>query len=308
MQNIHTPFSDRPPEINRASQYQKWQAIRSTPDAVCPWPTKSRLGTQLAMQYRVADRPTAGRDHIPAHSNPLPYRGPRYPARACKSRAQSLSAPTAGSNCPQIEQGGNVLAESRRSRPNIHCDIEYRTSYDAYQFVLRMGRDLEMQAAHDAAIHRKRMIVLHEILLNAQRCQRVGIECLGKEAAFVSVNARRDEFDFRDFKRLNPAMPYLLSDIVKLSANKPSASSHRTHLLAIASLKPHFRPRGNISACAYAMRNGDAGKRRSKPRVMAKGDHRGTEHRRLNARRALQAAVTQASQFSGTLHLRDFVA
>lgn len=39
----------------------------------------------------------------------------------------------------RVEQGGNVAAESGGSHADIHRDIEYRTSYDAYQFVLRMG-------------------------------------------------------------------------------------------------------------------------------------------------------------------------
>ena len=97
--------------------------------------------------------------------------------------------------------------ESRRSHADIHCDIEYRTSYDAYQLVLRMGRSLEMQTAHYAAIHRERMIVLYEMLSNPNRCEGVGIEYLGKEAAFVSMNGRCDQFNFGDFKRSNSQCP-----------------------------------------------------------------------------------------------------
>ena len=103
----------------------------------------------------------------------------------------------------QVEQGCNVLAESRRSLTDIHCDIEYRTPYDAYQFVLRMGWNLKMQAAHDATLHREGMIILHEMLSNPERPKRVGIESLGKEAPLVSVNARCDQFYFGDFKCSN---------------------------------------------------------------------------------------------------------
>ena len=104
----------------------------------------------------------------------------------------------------RVEQSRNVLAESGRSQTDIHRDIEYRTSYDAYQFVLRMGRYLKMQAAYNAAIHRKGMIILHEMLSNAEQLKCVGIEGLGKEAAFVPMNARRNQFYFGDLEGSNP--------------------------------------------------------------------------------------------------------
>ena len=104
----------------------------------------------------------------------------------------------------RVEQSGNVPAESGRSQADIYCDIEYRTSYDAYQFVLRMGWNLKMQAAYNPAIHRKGMIILHEMLSNPERLKRVGIEGLGKEAAFVPMNTRRYQFYFWDLEGSNP--------------------------------------------------------------------------------------------------------
>ena len=67
-----------------------------------------------------------------------------------------------------VKQSCNVLAESGRSLADIHRDIEYRTSYDAYQFVLRMRWNLKMQAAHNATLHREGMIILHETLSNPE--------------------------------------------------------------------------------------------------------------------------------------------
>jgi len=104
----------------------------------------------------------------------------------------------------RVEQSGNMPAESGRSQADIHCDIEYRTSYDAYQFVLRMGWNLKMQAANNATIHRQGMIILHELLSNPERPKRVGIKGLGKEAALISMNARCNQFYFGDLECSNP--------------------------------------------------------------------------------------------------------
>ena len=54
----------------------------------------------------------------------------------------------------------NPMSERRLTAPDIDRDIEDRAAYAAHQFVLCIRRLLEVQASHNAALGRARVIVL----------------------------------------------------------------------------------------------------------------------------------------------------
>ena len=78
---------------------------------------------------------------------------------------------------------------------NIHRHVKDRPPATAHQLGLRMGRSLEMQAAHGADLGGQRVIVLYEIYVDAMLGHPLAVPCLGKEAAMVAKAGGCDRID-----------------------------------------------------------------------------------------------------------------
>ena len=81
------------------------------------------------------------------------------------------------------------LPESRRSPPKVDGHIEDLAVWRANQFRLHLWLYLVMQSAQHVA-GRERMIVLHEVLGNAQTRKYLLVVTFQKEPAFVLKDSR----------------------------------------------------------------------------------------------------------------------
>src|SRR5439155_24100194 len=86
----------------------------------------------------------------------------------------------------------DVTAVARRAPADVDRDIEDRAGGDADEFGLALRRHLEMQAAHDAAVGRERMIFLNESDIDAVPPQHILAKDLGEKAARVAMADRPD--------------------------------------------------------------------------------------------------------------------
>ena len=86
------------------------------------------------------------------------------------------------------KQHADPLAEVRRADANIHRDVEHFALHHAAQLGLRIA-ELVVQAAQHPA-RRARMIVLHELVLDAGARQHVLAIGFHEEAARVLVDSR----------------------------------------------------------------------------------------------------------------------
>ncbi len=86
-----------------------------------------------------------------------------------------------------------MVAEGRRAGADVDGHVEDRPADHAHKLVLGEGRALEMQAAHRAALPGKRVVVLHELGVEARLGQALAVVGLGEEAAVVAELLRLDE-------------------------------------------------------------------------------------------------------------------
>ncbi len=108
---------------------------------------------------------------------------------------------------------GNMLTIGRRALAQIDGDIENGAAHDAHELVLRDRRNLEMQAAHDAAHGRERVVVLHELAVDARFLgEHAAAERLQEEAARIGIAPHLQEHHIRNLHPLDdhdfpPAQP-----------------------------------------------------------------------------------------------------
>ena len=78
---------------------------------------------------------------------------------------------------------------------DIHRDIKDPPAHHPHQFHLRMGRFLEMQAAHGAHRPGQRVVILHEDIMNTGTGQRAGVIGLREKPACVAELARCQQLE-----------------------------------------------------------------------------------------------------------------
>jgi len=83
-----------------------------------------------------------------------------------------------------------MAAVAGRAPTDVDRDIEDRPGGDADELGLTLRRDLEMQAAYDAAVDRERMVFLNERSIDAVPPQDVVAKDLGEKAARVAMADR----------------------------------------------------------------------------------------------------------------------
>ena len=86
-----------------------------------------------------------------------------------------------------------MLAESGRRAADVHGDIEDAAAHHPHQLVLSERGGLEMQTAQGSDFGRKRVIVLHEIQVEAGLKKRLAVVNFRKKAAMVAEFARGDD-------------------------------------------------------------------------------------------------------------------
>ncbi len=84
----------------------------------------------------------------------------------------------------------DMAAIARRAPPDVDRDIEDRPGADANELGLTLRRNLEMQAAHDAAVDRERMVFLGERDIDAMPPQHVLAKDLREKAARIVMADR----------------------------------------------------------------------------------------------------------------------
>src|SRR5207249_5735696 len=84
----------------------------------------------------------------------------------------------------------DMAAVARRAPADIDRDIEDRPGGDADELGLPLRRNLEMQAAHDAAVDRERMVFLDESNIDAVPPEYVLAKDLGEKTARVGMADR----------------------------------------------------------------------------------------------------------------------
>ena len=156
----------------------------------------------LLRQYRLVggDAPVDGEVGVVPCDGALRLRGVEAVALVLEDHLVAQHAEPVGETprdeeLPVVVLGelhGHVLSVGRRASPDVHRHVQHGALYHAYQFCLREGRLLEMQAAYHS-VARLALVVLDEVHVGDLLSEFSFGERLEEVSPVVPEDARLDD-------------------------------------------------------------------------------------------------------------------